>query len=158
MKHRHLTINVQLEFEEDRNCLKDFKKLLNVSRRHTVDLSINLGFINSHGLFDENGLVFKSSKENMKSIVSELLSWKAPRSTVKMRYTNGCICGNNRRFSTIRGALAHLAEETKNKNIPLTHTEGFPRDWPRWAPQPDRPIHFGFVRRNIVKRMDVNSV
>lgn len=158
LKHRHITINVQLEFEEDRRCLQNFKKLLDVSRRHTVILNLNLGFIDSHGPFHENGLVFKRKDEEMKDLVAELLSWKAPRSTVKMRYATGCVCGGNGRFPSIKEALAHLAEETGSKDISLSYEEDFPRNWPRWKIQADRNGNWNWTRGRIVKRMGVDSV
>ncbi|QDS73299.1 hypothetical protein FKW77_005843 [Venturia effusa] len=158
LEHRHIIINVQLEFEEDRNCLKNFQKLLNVARHHTVVLRINLGFIDSHGPFDENGLVFKRRDEDMKDLVSELLSWKTPRVTVKMRYTTGCVCGGNRRFPSFKEALAHLSEETTARDIALTCEEGFPRDWPRWKVQNYRHPHWNWIRGRIIRREGVNSV
>lgn len=158
LKHRHIIINVQLEFEEDRKCLQDFKRLLNISRRHTVTLDLNLGFIDSHGPFSENGLVFKMEDEDMTGLVSELLAWKAPRSVVKMRYTTGCICGGNGRFPSIKQALAHLGEETKAKDIPLRYLEDLPRDWPRWKVQYRQNGHFNWTRGRVVKRMGFDSV
>lgn len=158
MRHRHITINVQLEFEEDRTCLQNFKKLLNESRRHIVILNLNLGFIDSHGPFEENGLVFKKEDENMKNLVSELVSWKAPRTTIKMRYTTGCICGGNSRFPSIKEALAHLGDETDANDIPLTYSESFPRDWPRWKVQSLRNGRWNWTRGRVMKRMSVDSV
>ncbi|KAE9982352.1 hypothetical protein BLS_006195 [Venturia inaequalis] len=158
LKHRHIIINVQLEFEEDRTCLQNFRQLLNLSRQHTVTLNLNLGFIDSHGPFHENGLVFKKEDEEMKDLVSELLSWKAPRSTLKMRYTTGCICGGNGRFPSIKQALEHLGEETKAKEIPLMRLEDFPRDWPRWEVQGHRNGRWDWPRRRVVRRMSIDSV
>lgn len=94
----------------------------------------------------------------MKDLVSELLSWKAPRQTVKMRYMTGCVCGGNGRFPSIKQALAYLGDETETKNIPLTNSEDFPRDWPRWKVQADRNGNWNWARGRIVKRMGVNSV
>ncbi|TID25789.1 hypothetical protein E6O75_ATG03652 [Venturia nashicola] len=145
LKHRHITINVQLEFEEDR------------ARRHDVVLNINLGFIDSHGPFEESGLVFKREDEEMKALVSELTSWKAAHSTVKMRYMTGCICGGNGRFPSIKEALKHLGEETEAKDIPLTYLEDYPRDWPRWKVQDHRNGRYNWTSGRIVKRMGIDS-
>lgn len=132
LKHRHIAINVQLEFDEDRESLQNFKALLTESRNHIITLSLNLGFIDSHGPFKENGLVFKEKDQNMKDIVTELLSWNTHRCAVKMSYMTGCICGGNARFPSIKQALEHLSRETEANDVPFTHTEGFPKGWARW--------------------------
>lgn len=158
LRHRHITINVQLEFYEDRDCLAKFDTLLSKSRDHFLILNLNLGFVDSHGPFEENGLVFKEADEEMKKLVTELTSWKSPRSTVSMSYMTGCICGANDHIASIKNALERLTEVTKANDISFVHTADFPRDWPRWI------VHwaeFGarnWSRRRALRRLDIDSV
>jgi hypothetical protein len=157
LKHRHIKIFVQLEFDEDRECLQNFKILLTSSRDHIVTLNINLGYIDSHGPFGENGLVFKKDEPEMKRIVTEILSWKNPRCALNMSHLTGCICGGNNRFPSIKHALDYLEETTKANKVPFKQLEGFPKGWPRWQIEPYRPSSWTWSRSRVIRRLGLQS-
>lgn len=157
LRHRHITINVQLEFDEDCDSLYQFKTLLTESRDHLITLNLNLGFIDSHGPFEENGLVFKEEDEDMEELVTELISWKDPRCTVNMSYMTGCICGGNDLVPSIKYALEHLTEVTEANDINFTHTKDFPKGWPRWIVQSNRLASWNWSRSRAIRRMDIDS-
>jgi len=134
LKFRHLIINVQLEFDEDFDCLMRFKTLLTKSRAggHVIDLlNLNLGFVDSHGPEDENGLVFQKEDEELKGLVSELIGLKDARAKVAMAYTSGCICGGVDE-GVIGKAIKHMMTMCRTEGIKLRRNIGYPRGWPRW--------------------------
>jgi hypothetical protein len=158
LQFRHIIINVQLEFNEDLDCLRRFKTLLSKSPNgHDIILNLNLGFIDSHGPEEENGLVFQKEDEQMKDLIAELIAWKDARKTVNMTYTSGCICGGVD-FGVIGEAKEHLEEVCKENGIPLNKLTDYPRGWPRWYVREDSARYWeGESRYYWLHRNYINS-
>lgn len=93
----------------------------------------------------------------MKNLVAELVAWKTSLCTVEMSYMTACICGGNRRFPTIKNALAHLSEVALANDILFSYEEDYPKDWPRWQVRSDRYGNWNWSRGRIMRRMGIET-